>query len=155
MQSKRVIVGFLSLSIAVLWLGLLVAQGPRLALGLEVVFGSGEPLWVRLSILPSLVLASAGAILFVPLVAGGIGAMLGSAVCIKVLGLCSQVGLIASAGVVVVFGATMASTLGGTGSRLGYGATLELTGAANLLILHAALLWAATRYRGSFGLGTT
>jgi hypothetical protein len=149
MQSKGIIVGFLSLLIGTLWLALLIAQGPRLALVSEIVFGSGEPIWLRLSVLPSLVLGAAGAILLLPLLLGGIGAMLGVQASVKVLRLCSQVGLAASAAVVIVFGATLVSTFGGTGARLGYGATTELTGAANLLILHGALFWALTRYRTS------
>jgi|SRR6185295_6187363 len=152
MQSKRVIVGFLSLLTGTLGLALLVAQGPRLALGSEMVFGSGEPIWLRLFVLPSLVLGAAGAILFLPLFLGGIGAMLAVQACAKVLRLCSQVGLAASAAVVIVFGATLVSTFGGAGARLGHGAMLELTGAANLLILHGALFWAVTRSRTYPGL---
>jgi hypothetical protein len=147
MQSKYVIVGFLSLLTGTLWLALLVAQGPRLALASEIVFGSGEPMWIRLFVIPSLVLAVAGAIVLLPLLLGGIGAMLGAQAAVKVLRLCSQVGLAASAAVVIVFGVTLVSTFGGTGARLGHGATQELTGAANLLILHGALFWSVTRYR--------
>ena len=147
MQSNRIVVGVLSLLIGTLWLALLIAQGPRLALVSEMVLGSGEPIWLRLFALPPLVLGAAGAILLLPLLLGGIGAMLGVQASVKVLRLCSQVGLAASAAVVMVFGATLVSAFWGTGARLGYGATMELTGAANLLILHGALFWAVTRYR--------
>jgi hypothetical protein len=117
MQSNRIIVGFLSLLIGTLCLALLIAQGPRLALVSEIVFGSGEPIWLRLSVLPSLVLGAAGAILLLPLLLGGLGAMLGVQASVKVLRLCSQVGLAASAAVVIVFGATLVSTFGGTAPR--------------------------------------
>jgi len=154
MQSKRVIVGFLSLLTSTVWLALLVAQGPRLALGSEIVFGSGEPMWIRLFVLPSLLLALAGVILLLPLALGGIGAMLGALAAVKVLRLCSQVGLAVSAAVVIVFGVTLVSTFGSTGARLGHGATQELTAAANLLILHGTLFWSVTRHRTIAGPST-
>src|SRR5512145_3187271 len=140
MQGKRLLVGLLGLLVGLAWLALLLAQGPRLSLALKVL-GSTESVVFRLSVLPSLVLAAAATLLTPLLVVGGAGALLGVQGCAKVLRTGSQIGLAASASVVFAFGVAVLPTFG---IVMGPGHALELAGAANLLVLHGALLWLLT-----------
>src|SRR5262245_47851580 len=137
MQGKRTMVGFLSLLAGTAWLVLVVAQGSRLALA-RTVIASDESILFRLSVVPTLILAGAGALLVVPLLLGGTGAMLGVQACMRVVHACSLAGLAASAVVVLAFGAMVLPTFG---ARLGPGSVMELAGAANLFVLHGLLLW--------------
>jgi hypothetical protein len=108
------------------------------------VIGSAEPIVFRLSVVPTVVLALAAAILVVPLILGGTGTMLGVRGGLKVLRTCSQVGLGASAAVVLAYGAMVLSTSGGV---MGRGPTVDLAGAANLLLLQGVLFWLLSRER--------
>jgi hypothetical protein len=137
MPGKRVLVGALALLVGSFWLVLLMAQGPRLSVARRIL-ASDAPIVFRLSVVPTLVLALSAVVLALPLIVGGTGAMLGLRGCTKVLRTSSEVGLAASAFVVLAFGAAVVPRFG---AWMGPAHTLELAGAANLLILQAALLW--------------
>jgi hypothetical protein len=137
--------GSLGFLVAITWLGLLLAQGPSLQVA-QRVLGSAEPLLFRLSVLPTVVLALAASVLVVPLILGGTGTMLGARVGARVLRACSLAGLAAAAAVVVAYGAMVVST---GGAWMGRGPTLDLAGAANLLVLQGALCWLLARERAA------
>ena len=139
MQGKRVFTGALALVIAITWLGLLLAQGPSLQVARKVL-GSAEPILFRLSVLPTVVLALAAAILVLPLILGGAGTMLGVRAGIGMLRACSLFGLGVAAFAVLAYGAAVVSTGGGW---MGRGPTLDLAVAANLVVLQGVLFWLA------------
>lgn len=150
MQGKRVVTGALALVVAIAWLGLLLAQGPSLHVARRVL-GSAEPILFRLSVLPTVVLALAAAVLVLPLILGGTGTMLGAREGTRVLRVCSQVGLAVSAVVVLAYGAMVLSA---GGSSLGRGPTLDLAAAANLVVLQGVLSGLLARERTTDGLAT-
>lgn len=143
MRGRRLLMGSLGLIVAGTWLGLLLAQGPSLSVARRVL-GSAEPLVFRLSVVPTVVLALAAAILVVPLILGGTGTLLGVRGGTTMLRTCSRVGLAASAAVVFAYGAVVLSTPGGW---MGRGPTLDLAAAANLVVLQGVLFWLLARER--------
>jgi hypothetical protein len=142
--------GSLGVLVAIAWLGLLLAQGPSLHLAREVL-GSAEPILFRLSILPTVVLALAAAVLFLPLLLGGTGTMLGVREAMRILRTCSVVGLAAAASAVFAYGAMVLSTGGGW---MGRGPTLDFAVAANLVVLQELLLWLLARERSADAVAT-
>ena len=145
MRARHLLMGSLGLLVAITWLGLLLAQEPSLQVA-QRVLGSAEPVAFRLSVLPTVLLAVSAALLVVPLILGGTGTMLGARDGIRVLRACSLVGLTASAVVVLAYGAMVLSASGG---GIGRGPTLDLAGAANLLLLQGVLLWLLARDRAT------
>jgi len=148
MSAKRLVVGCVALVTATLWSTLLVAQAPRLALGLSVLAQSAEPVLVRVMGSASVLLSIVGAIVVLPLALAGIGLMLGMGATEQILRLCCLAGLLTAGFVVTAFGAVVLPSLGTAGAlRLGSGTLLDLVGAANLLLLHGTVLAALTSGR--------
>lgn len=152
MRLRAVVAGILGVSAALGWGILIVAQVPRLETAIAILAGPSEPLLLRAIALPSALAAIAGLVLVVPMLVAGVAAILERIYGRIALRACAVAGLCVAAGVVLSFGVALLVGLGSaSGSRLGAGAVMELVGAANLVVLHGAVLHLLSRHRGETG----
>jgi len=149
MRLRAVGAGVLGVAAALAWGTLIVAQVPRLEMAVAILAGSSEPLLLRVIALPSALQGLTGLVLALPMLVAAVAVILergGGRIALRA---CAAAGLIVGAGVVLSFGGALLVGLGSaSGSRLGAGAAMELVGAANLVVLHGAVLHLLSRHRG-------
>ena len=138
MRWRHMVAGALGITAAVAWATLMVAEAPRYLVATRIVTGSGEPLLLRLFVLPAMVQGIAGALLVIPMAITGVAVMLRVRKAATGLRGMALAGFATAGSVVLVFGGIVLTNPGVGPRQLGMAAQLELVGAAALLLLHGA-----------------